>query len=59
MRVDSVLFQIRSPNFMQAEENLVSRVLEEMKALPSRVAKQLMNSEVPLRGRRRRLLHPS
>jgi hypothetical protein len=41
-----------------AEENPVSQVLEEMKALPSRVSEQLMTAGVPWRRRRPRYLHP-
>jgi hypothetical protein len=43
----------------QAEENPVAKLVEEMKALPSRVAERLAESaEPPLRRRRLRRFHP-
>jgi hypothetical protein len=43
----------------QAEENPVAKLVEEMKALPSRVAERLVESgEPPLRRRRLRRFHP-
>jgi hypothetical protein len=42
----------------EPEENPVSQVLEEMKALPSRVSEQLMAAGVPGRRRRPRFFNP-
>jgi hypothetical protein len=41
-----------------AEESAVAKLAEEMKALPSRVAERLADSEEPFRRRRNRHFHP-
>jgi hypothetical protein len=41
-----------------AEENPVAKLVEEMKALPSRVAARLADGEEPFRRRRMRRIHP-
>lgn len=42
----------------EAEESAVAKLVEEMKALPSRVAERLVESGDPLRRRRMRRFHP-